>query len=88
MSMGTLIDGVGGRGFGATRRGRRGGSLAVNKGGGWVETVLGDAEGTERDTDWKASLARCIWSILHAALYHMSGLVSVGHPYSMVAIWF
>ena len=34
--MGTPIDGAGSRGFGATRRGRTEGSLAVDKGGGWV----------------------------------------------------
>jgi len=86
--MGTPIDGAGSGDFGATRRGRTGGSLAADKGGGQVEMVLDDVEGTERDTDWKASLARHTWSILRAALYHASGLVSVGHLYSMVAIWF
>jgi len=60
----------------------------MDKGGGRAEMVLGNAEGTERDTDWKASLARCAWSILQAALYHMSGSVSAGRPYGMVAIWF
>jgi len=49
--MGTPIDGAGSRGFGATRRGRTGGSLAADKGGGRVEMVLGDVEGVERDTD-------------------------------------
>ena len=87
-SMGTPIDGAGSRGFGATGRGRTGGSFAADKGGGWVEMVLGDAEGAEHDMDWKASLARCAWSILRAALYHALGSVSVGHPYGMVAIWF
>jgi len=62
--MGTLIDGAGSGGFGATGRGRVGGSLATDKGGGRAEMVLGNAEGTERDTDWKASLARCAWLIL------------------------
>ena len=86
--MGTPIDGAGGGGFGTTGRGGAGGSLAMDKGGGWAEIVLGNAEGTERDTDWKASLARCTWSILQAALYHMSGSVSAGRPYGIVAIWF
>jgi len=86
--MGTPIDGVGGRGFGATRRGRMGGSLAVDKGEGRAEMVLGDVEGAERDIDWKASLARRAWLILRAALYHTSGSVSAGRPYGMVAIWF
>ena len=88
MSMGTPIDGADSRGFGATGRGRMGGNLAADKGGGWAETVLGDAEGAERDTDWKASLARHAWSILRAALYHVSGSVLVDRPYDMVAIWF
>jgi len=86
--MGTPIDGVGGRGFRATGRGRTGGSLAMDKGGGQAEMVLDDAEGAERDTDWKASLARCTWSILRAALYYTSGLVSASCLYGMVAIWF
>jgi len=51
MSMGTLIDRVGGRGFGVTRRGRTRGSLATDKGGGQVEAVLVSAEGVEHDTD-------------------------------------
>ena len=88
MSMGTPIDGADGGGFGTTKRGGMGGSLAADKGGSWGEMVLGDAEGAERDTDWKASLARRAWSILQAALYHASGSVSVGHPYGIVAIWF
>ena len=86
--MGTPIDGAGGGGFGATRRGGAGSSLATDKGGGRAEMVLGDVEGTERDTDWKASLARRAWSILRAALYHALGSVSAGRPYGMVAIWF
>ena len=56
--MGTPIDRAGGGGFRATGRGRMEGSLAVDKGGSRVEMVLGDVEGTERNTDWKASLAR------------------------------
>jgi len=49
--MGTPIDGAGSGGFGATGRGRTGGSLAADKGGGWAEMVLGDAEGMEHNTD-------------------------------------
>jgi len=49
--MGTSIDGADSRGFGATGRGGMGGSLAVDKGGGRVEMVLGDAEGAECNTD-------------------------------------
>jgi len=88
MSMGTPIDGAGSRGFRAMGRGGMGGSLAANKGGGQAETVLGDVEGAEHDTDWKALLARRTWSILRAALYHAPGSVLVGRPYGMVAIWF
>jgi len=51
MSMGTPIDGVGGRGFGATGRGRAGGNLMTDKGGGRAEMVLSSAERAERDTD-------------------------------------
>jgi len=49
--MGTLINGADGRGFGATKKGRTEGSLAMDKGGGWTEMVLGGAEGAEHDTD-------------------------------------
>ena len=62
--MGTPIDKVGSGGFGATGRGGVGGSLATDKGGGRAKMVLGDVEGAERDTDWKASLARHAWLIL------------------------
>jgi len=51
MSIRTPIGGVGSRGFGATGRSGMGGSLAVDKGEGQAETVLGGAEGAERDTD-------------------------------------
>jgi len=49
--MGTPIDRVGGRGFGATRRGGAGGNLATDKGGGRAEMVLSGAEGAEHNTD-------------------------------------
>jgi len=49
--MGAPIDRVGGGGFGVTRRGGIGGSLATDKGGGWVEAVLGSAKGVEHDMD-------------------------------------
>ena len=58
--MGVLMDGAGSGGFGTTRRGGMGGNLATDKGRGQAEIVLGDTEGTERDMDWKASLASCI----------------------------
>jgi len=77
-SMGTPIDGAVGGGFGMTRGGGAKGNLAVDNGGGRAETVLSEAEGVERDTDWKASFARRAWSILLAALYHASGSVSAG----------
>jgi len=76
--MGTSIDGVVGGGFGGTGGGGARGNLATDNGGGQAETVLSAAEEAERDTDWKASFARCAWSILRAALYHASGSVSAG----------
>jgi len=51
MSMGILIDRAGGRGCRVTGRGRTGSSLATDKGGGWVEAVLGSTEGMERDVN-------------------------------------
>jgi len=51
MSIGTPIDGVGGRGFRVAGRGRTGGNLAKGKGGGQVEAVLSGVEGTERNMD-------------------------------------
>ena len=76
--MGTPIDGAVGRGFGMTRGGGARGNLAADNGRGRTETVLSEAEGAERDMDWKASFVRRTWSILLAALYHASGLVSAG----------
>ena len=78
--MGTPIDRVVGRGFGVTRGGGARGNLAMGNSGGQAETVLSDAEGAEYDMDWKVSFARRAWSILHAALYHVSGSVSAGCP--------
>jgi len=63
-----------------TRGGGARGNLAADNGGGQAETVLSGVEETERNTDWKASFARCAWSILLAALYHASGSVSAGCP--------
>jgi len=71
--MGTPIDRV--TGGGGARD-----NLATGNGGGQAEMVLSNAEGAECDTDWKASFARCTWSILRAALYYTSGSVSAGHP--------
>jgi len=51
MSIGTPIDGAGGRSFEVTRRDGIGGSLATDKGGGQAEAVLVGAEGAECDTD-------------------------------------
>jgi len=50
-SIGTPIDGAGGGGFGVTRRGRMGGSLATDKGRGRAEAVLVGVEGAEHNTD-------------------------------------
>ena len=54
------------------------GNLAADNSRGQAETVLSDAEEAECDVDWKASFARRAWSILLAALYHVSGSVSAG----------
>ena len=61
-------------------------NLAIDKDGSRMKVVLSGAEGAERNTDWKALLARCASSILHAALYHASGSVSAGCPYGIVVI--
>ena len=37
--------------FGVTRRGETGDNLAIDKGEGWAEMVLGSIEGAEYDTD-------------------------------------
>ena len=66
--------------FGITGGGRARGNLATDNGGGWAEMVLSEAEGAEHNTDWKASFVRHAWSILFAALYHMSGSMSASHP--------
>jgi len=49
--MGIPIDGVGSGDFGVTRRGETGDNLAMDKGGGQAEMVLGSVEGAEHDTD-------------------------------------
>jgi len=49
MSIGIPINGVGGGGFRVTERGRTGGNLAIDKGRGQTETVLGSVEGVEHD---------------------------------------
>jgi len=49
--MGTPIDKAGGGGFRVTKKGKTGGSLATDKGGGQVEVVLDSTEGAERNTD-------------------------------------
>jgi len=49
MFMGIPIDKAGGRGCRVTGRGRMGSSLAMDKGGGWVEAVLGSTERMECD---------------------------------------
>jgi len=51
MSIGILTDRVDGGGFGVTRRGRVGGSLTMDKGGGQAEVVLSSAEGAKHNTD-------------------------------------
>jgi len=51
MSIGTPIDKAGSGGFGVTGRGRAGGNLTMDIGGGWAEMVLVGPEGVERDTD-------------------------------------
>jgi len=50
-SIGIPIDRAGGEGFGVTGRGGTGGNLAMDKGEGQAEMVLGGAEGVEQDTD-------------------------------------
>jgi len=59
MSMGVLMDRTGGGGFGTTGRGGMGGNLAMDKGRGQAEMVLGNTEGAECNMDWKASLVSC-----------------------------
>jgi len=49
--MGTLIDGVGGRGFRVARRSRTESSLAMDKDRDQIETVLSGAKRAECDTD-------------------------------------
>jgi len=51
MSIGILIDKAGSGGFGVTGRGGTGDNLTMDKGESRTETVLGGAEGAERDTD-------------------------------------
>jgi len=50
-SIGTSIDRVDSRGFRVNGRGGMGDNLTMDKGGGWVEVVLGSVEEAERDMD-------------------------------------
>jgi len=56
--MGTLIDRVVSGGFRITGGGGVRGNLATDNGGGQVEIVLSEAEGAERNMNWKALFAR------------------------------
>jgi len=51
MSIGTPIDGVGSRGFRATRKGRAGGNLVTDKGRGRAKMVLSSTKEVEYDMD-------------------------------------
>jgi len=51
MSIGTPIDGAGGRDFGVTGRGRMESNLVTDKGGNRMEAVLSSMAGAECDMD-------------------------------------
>jgi len=81
-------DGAGGgsRGLGGTEGGATGGEWSTEKGVGRVGAERAGVTVVDWSVDWNASFASCAWSILRAAAYQASGLVSAGRPKGMVAI--
>jgi len=86
--MGIPSDGAGrgGGGLEGTKSGATGGERSTEKG---VVRVGAERTGVtvvNWSVDWNASFASHAWSILQAAAYQASGLVSAGRPKGMVAI--
>jgi len=86
--MGILPDGAGGGGgsLGGTEGGATGGEQSTEKGVGRIGVERAGVTVVDRSVDWNASFASRTWSILRAAVYQASGLVSAGRPKGMVAI--
>jgi len=81
-------DGAGGGsgGLGGTEGGATGGEWSTEKGVGRVGAERAGVMVVDWSVDWNASFASRAWSILRAAAYQASGLVSAGRPKGMVAI--
>jgi len=86
--MGIPPDGAGGGsgGLGGTKGRATGGEWSTKKGVGRVGAERAGVAVIDRSMDWNASFASRTWSILRAAAYQASGLVSAGRPKGMVAI--
>jgi len=86
--MGIPPDGVGGGGGGLDETEGRatGGERSTKKGVGRVGAERAEVTVVDRSVDWNALLASHAWSILWAAAYQASGLVSAGRLKGIVAI--
>jgi len=86
--MGIPPDGAGGGGGGldGTEGGVTGGERSTEKEVGRVGAERAEVTVVDQSMDWNASFASHTWSILRAAVYQASGLVSAGRPKGIVAI--
>jgi len=88
MSIGIPPDGVGGSrgGLGRIEGRAAGGERSTEKRVGRARAEHTGVTVVDRSMDWNASFANRTWSILWAAAYQVSGLVSAGRPKGIVAI--
>jgi len=86
--MGIPPDGAGrgSGGLGGTEGEAAGGEWNTEKRVGRVGAERAGVTVVNRSVDWNASFASCAWSILRAAAYQASGLVSAGRLKGMVVI--
>jgi len=86
--MGIPPDGAGGGGGGldGTEGGATGGEQSTEKEVGRVGAECAEVTVVDQSMDWNTSFASHAWSILRAAAYQASGLVSAGRPKGIVAI--
>jgi len=86
--MGILPDGAGrgGGDLGETEGRAAGGEQSTEKGVGRAGAERAGVTVVDWSVDWNTLFTNCAWSILRAAAYQASRLVSAGRPKGMVAI--
>ena len=87
MSIGIPPDSTGGAGLSGTGDGVDEGRQNIKREADRGRAERAGAVVVNWSMNWKASLVNRAWSILQAAMYQVSGSVSVGHPNGMVVIW-